>query len=99
MLAMAGSAAAEPTPIAVNTTNWSGSAGFGSTTPGWYQDSFGIIHLEGAAKQISLKPPLERVLGTLSPAARPSRNVFTIAHSFNGTYADIEIETNGTIFV
>ena len=43
--------------------------------------------------------PLQRVLGTLPPAARPDHNVFTIAHSFNGTYADLEIETNGTIYV
>ena len=99
LLALAGSAAAAPTPIALNTTNWSGSPGFGSTAPGWYLDSFGIVHLQGAAKQISLRPPLQRVLGTLPAAARPTRNVFTIVHSFAGTYADVEIETNGTIYV
>ena len=99
MLAMAGSAAAAPIPIALNATNWSGSAGFGSTSPGWYEDSLGIIHLTGAAKQISVRPPLEIVLGTLPPAARPARDVFTIVHTFNGTYADLEVETNGTIAV
>jgi hypothetical protein len=99
LLASAASAAAAPTPILVNATNWSGTAGFGSAAPGFYQDSFGIIHLEGAAKQIGLRPPLQRVLGTLPPAARPARDVYVIAHSFNGTYADLEIETNGTIYV
>jgi hypothetical protein len=99
LLATAGSAAAAPTPIPPNAANWSGSAGFGSSAPGFYIDSFGLVHLEGAAKQISLKPPLARVLGTLPPAARPVRDVYTIAHSFNGTYADVEIETNGTIFL
>jgi hypothetical protein len=99
VLAMAGSAAAAPIPIPLNTTNWSGSAGFGSTSPGWYADSLGIIHLTGAAKQISVRPPLEIVLGTLPAAARPTRDVFTIVHTFNGTYADLEIETNGTIAV
>jgi hypothetical protein len=100
LLAIAGSAAAAPVqPLALNLVNWSGSAGFGSSAPGWYEDSFGIVHLQGAARQISLKPPLQRVLGTLPPAARPSRDVFTITHTFQGTYADVEIETNGTIYV
>jgi hypothetical protein len=99
ILATAGSAAAAPNPIPLNTANWSGSAGFGSSSPGWYQDSLGIIHLSGAARQISLKPPLEIVLGTLPATARPARDVFTIVHTFNGTYTDLEIETNGTIAV
>jgi hypothetical protein len=100
LLAVVGSARATPVnAISVNTVNWTGSAGFGSTAPGWYQDSFGLIHLQGAARQISLTPPLQRVIGTLPPAARPTRNVFTIAHSSLGTYADFEIETNGFIYV
>ena len=99
MLAMAGSAAAAPNPIPLNATNWSASAGFGSTSPGWYEDGLGIVHLTGAAKQISVRPPLEIVLGTLPSAARPARDVFTIVHTFNGTYADLEIESNGTIAV
>jgi hypothetical protein len=55
ILAMAGPATAAPIPIPLNATNWSGSAGFGSTSPGWYEDSLGIIHLTGAARQISLR--------------------------------------------
>jgi hypothetical protein len=97
MLATAGSAVAAPSPIPVNTANWSASAGFGSISPGWYRDSLGIIHLTGAARQTSVRPPLQIVLGTLPVAARPARDVFTIAHTFNGTYTDLEIETNGTI--
>jgi hypothetical protein len=31
------------TPISVNTLNWSGSAGFGSRRPAWYQDASGVI--------------------------------------------------------
>ena len=101
VLAIAGPAAATVpvSPIAVNTTNWSASAGYGSTAPGWYTDSFGLVHLQGAAKQISLKPPFQIVLGSLPPAARPTRDVFTIVHTFAGTYADLEIESNGTIAV
>ena len=101
VLAIAGPAAASATvnPIAVNTANWSASAGYGSTAPGWYTDSFGLVHLQGAAKQISLKPPFQIVLGSLPPAARPTRDVFTIVHTFAGTYADLEIESNGTIAV
>ena len=93
LLAIAGSArAATVNALSVNTINWSASAGFGSTAPGWYQDSFGLIHLQGAAKHISVRPPLQRVLGTLPSAARPARNVFTIVHTYLGTYADVEIE-------
>ena len=99
LLASAGSAAAAPTPISLNTTNWSGSAGFGSTAPGWYQDSLGIVHLEGAAKQISATPPSASVIGTLPAAARPDRLVVVIAHTFSGTYADLEIATDGAIAV
>ncbi len=99
MLAMAGSAAAASNPIPVNATNWSPSAGFGSSSPGWYEDGLGIIHLTGAAKQISVRPPLQIVIGTLPAAARPARDVFTIVHTFSGTYTDLEIETNGTIAV
>lgn len=100
LFAMVGTARATAvSALPINTVNWSSSAGFGSTAPGWYKDSFGLVHLQGAARQISLTPPFQRVIGTLPPSARPTRNVFTIAHSYLGTYADIEIETNGFIYV
>jgi len=36
-------------------------------------------------------------IGTLPAAARPSSTVYTIVHTFNGTYADLAIEPNGTL--
>jgi hypothetical protein len=99
-LAATGSAkAATVQAIPINTTNWSGNAGYGSTAPGWYEDSFGLVHLQGAAKRISTTTPNEQIIGTLPPAARPNRDVFTVAHTFNGTYADVVVEPNGVIFV
>ena len=84
-------------PIPVNTTNWSASAGFGSATPGWYKDAFDIVHLVGAAKQTSSAGSDQNLLGTLPAAASPNRIVYTIVHTFNGTYADIAINPNGQI--
>jgi hypothetical protein len=100
LLASAGSAAAAPSPITVNEANWSASAGFGSAAPGWYEDSYGLVHLEGAAKQTSASGGLSAItLGTLPKAARPARDLFFMAHTFDGTYAVIQIDTDGTIFV
>jgi hypothetical protein len=81
--------------IAVNTVNWTGDAGFGSAAPGWSTDSFGIVHLRGAAKQVSATGASANTLGTLPPAAWPNRDIYTIVHTFAGTYADLEIATNG----
>jgi hypothetical protein len=83
--------------IPVNVKNWSPSAGFGSTTPGWYKDAFGIVHLIGAAKQSAPGGSNPNLLGTLPAAASPKRVVYTIVHTFNGTYADIAINPNGQI--
>ena len=83
--------------IAVNRANWSGKAGYGSTRPGWYADSSGIVHLQGAAKQVASSGPNAYVIGTLPKAARPSRDVFVIVHTFAGTYADVGIAPDGTI--
>jgi hypothetical protein len=82
--------------IALNTTNWSASAGFGSARPAWVKAE-GIVHLLGAAKQITNARGKPNLLGTLPLAARPTRNVFTIVHTFDGTYADVGIQTNGQI--
>jgi hypothetical protein len=86
-------------PISLNTANWSANAGFEASAPGWYQDGYGIVHLQGAAKQVSSAGTNPDVLGTLPVAARPSRNVFTVVHTFNGSFADLAIETNGQIAV
>jgi len=83
--------------ISVNFTNWSPAAGFGSRSPGWYTDASGIVHLQGAAKQISSSGSNAGLLGRLPKAARPSHNVFVIVHTFAGTYADLGISTNGQI--
>lgn len=37
------------------------------------------------------------LLGTLPAAASPNRVVYTIVHTFNGTYADIAITPSGQI--
>lgn len=84
-------------PIALNASHWSPHAGFGSRSPGWYTDGSGVVHLQGAAKQVKATGSTKNLLGTLPKGARPSRNVFVIAHTFAGTYVDLGIATNGTI--
>ena len=79
--------------------DWSGNAQFGSSAPAWFTDSFGIVHLQGAAKQTVSSGTKADLLGTLPAAARPARNVFEIAHTLYGTYADLKIATNGNITV
>ncbi len=86
-----------PAAIPLNTLNWSGSAGFGSRAPAWYKDASGVIHLQGAATQVNNTGPGANLLGTLPKAARPASDVYTIVHTFNGTYADLAIETSGQI--
>jgi hypothetical protein len=83
-------------PISVNATNWSLSE-WSSAAPGWYKDASGIVHLVGAAKQTAAVGSSPKLLGTLPPAARPNRVVYTIVATFNGTYADIAINPNGQI--
>jgi hypothetical protein len=83
--------------IAMNAANWSASAGFDSRTPAWDKDAAGIVHLQGAATQTSPNGANANLLGTISAPARPHRAVFTIVHTFNGTYADIFITPSGQI--
>ncbi len=75
----------------INTANWSTNAGFGSSAPAWYADGSGVVHLQGAVTQTSAVGPNANVIGTLSGAAMPNHDVYTIAHTFDGTYADLEI--------
>ena len=86
-------------PITPNSTNWSFSPGFGAIAPGWYKDAAGIVHLLGAAKQINAGGANANLLGTLPAAASPKRTVYTIVHTFDGTYADLAISPNGEITV
>jgi hypothetical protein len=87
--------------IVVNSVNWSPSAGFGSSAPGWFKIvglvDPDVVHLQGAAKQTSGMGSDANLLGTLPPAASPDRTVYAIVHTFKGTYADIAIEPNGRI--
>jgi len=83
--------------ITPNSTNWSFSPGFGAIAPAWYKDAAGIVHLVGAAKQTNAGGTNPNLLGTLSAAASPKRTVYTIVHTFNGTYADLAISPNGQI--
>jgi hypothetical protein len=83
--------------IAVNTANWTLFACCGARSPGWYADKSGIIHLQGAARQIDASGPKAGLLGTLPKAARPSRNLYFIVHTWSGTYADLGITTKGNI--
>jgi hypothetical protein len=84
-------------PVALNTANWSSNAGFGSTSPGWSVDSFGVVHLQGAARQTSSRGSFADLLGTVPPTAAPNREVYSIVHTFAGTYADLRISPNGQI--
>jgi hypothetical protein len=107
-LAFAASAAAgvgTGTPITLNSQWWLGNAGFGTIAPTAYLDDYGDVHLWGAAKQrICLNPRGcggdPNLLGTLPPGPyTPQRNIFTIAHTNFGTYADVGILTNGQIWL
>ncbi len=84
-------------PIILNNFNWSGSARFASRHPAWYQDGSGVIHLQGAGRQVSGGGPGADLIGTLPARARPKADVYTIVHTFDGTYADLEVAANGDI--
>jgi hypothetical protein len=78
-------------PVPVNTANWAGQSGSDAVAPGVWRDRSGVVHLQGAVTQTSSHGPGTDVIGTLPEAFRPSRNVFTIAHSNAGTYVDLFI--------
>jgi hypothetical protein len=86
-----------PVTNVILAVNWSGNAGYGSTQPVWYTDPGGVVHLQGAATQVSSGGSSPNLIGTLPVAARPNRNVYTVVHTFNGTYADLGIAPDGTI--
>src|SRR5271166_4887017 len=89
--------------VGLNTLNWSAGAGFGSSAPGWYKEvglvDPDVVHLQGAVKQTSASGPDANVIGTLPAAACPDRVVYTIVHTFAGTYADLAINPNGQIIL
>jgi hypothetical protein len=84
--------------IFLNTANWTGNAGYGSRSPGWVEDNAGVIHLQGAVARFSGTGTNANLIGTLPSIARPNRTVYTIVHTFAGTYADLAIQPNGQIW-
>jgi len=84
------------TPISP-ASGWSAGAGFNSRGPAWYTDSSGLIHLEGAVGQPNLIGP--SLIGTLPAVAAPAKDVYTIVHTLAGTYADLDIQPSGRIFL
>jgi hypothetical protein len=89
-------------PVTVNTDNWSGNTEFlDAVAPSVYTDGSGIVHLQGAVTQTSAQGAGADVIGTLVPAFRPNFNVFTIAPTFQGGYADLFIsaETGQIILI
>ncbi|MBV9335840.1 MAG: hypothetical protein JO243_08085 [Solirubrobacterales bacterium] len=95
-------------PISINQANWVQNWGrqgptnpnksFGASNPGWYKDGSGIVHLEGATRQTNALGSSAPLIGTLPPAAKPARDVIVLAHTFNGTYTQLQIDTDGRIF-
>jgi len=95
-------------PIAINQRNWVQNWGpqvatnrnksFGATNPSWYKDGSGIVHLEGATRQTNALGSSAPLVGTLPPVAAPARDVIVLAHTFNGTYTQLQIDTDGRIF-
>jgi hypothetical protein len=87
-----GDTGASPIPVA---QYWSGSAGYNSRGPAWYKDGSGLVHLQGAVTEAS--GLAGHVIGTLPAEAAPHSAVFTVVHTLDGTYADLEIAPNGQI--
>ena len=81
------------TQIQLN-NGWAPDTRFNTIAPAAYADG-GAVHLEGAAVLTSTStPPNPVLLGTL-PGLGPSGNVYAIAHTSFGTYADVEITGHG----
>jgi hypothetical protein len=80
-------------------TDWAGDPGFGASGASCYTDSSGIVHLDGAVSRSS--GSTSNVIGSLPSGCSPptTRTVYTIVHTFEGTYADLSIGTDGTINV
>ena len=97
LCAMAASASAYSLNPLTPAAGWSAKACCNAGPPGWYQDAFGIIHLEGAVSQTTPGGP--QLVTTLPPAARPNRNVFVTVHTLAGTYANLAILSNGQVSV
>ena len=95
-------------PILINQSNWVKTWGrqgptnpntsFGASNPGWYKDGSGIVHLKGATRETNALGSSASLIGTLPAVAAPARGVNVLAHTFNGTYTLLNIDTAGRIF-
>jgi hypothetical protein len=106
LLAITGSASAAPgLAINLNQANWSGNVSTiaGTTAPNAYFDPQSIVHLNGGVTQTnsaSVNGSNPHLIGTLPDTGdRPNRNVYTIVHTYRGTFADLEISSQGQIFL
>jgi hypothetical protein len=89
------------TPIALN-SDWSPNAGSGSASPGFFIDNWPntqVVYLQGAVKQVSTAGTTPDIIGVLPSYARPDRLVYELVHTFEGTYAEIEIDPFGNIIL
>jgi hypothetical protein len=101
LLAIAGAASAATfVPITVNSANWmaAGSVVPGTVAPAAYLDGQDLVHLQGAVTQTSQSGNLD-FIGIVPAGDRPNRAVYTIVHTFNGTFADLAINAQGQIFL
>jgi hypothetical protein len=94
-LAMNVSTAAAATIMPINlTANWTANTDWGSAAPGWYIDNSNVVHLKGAARQIFQS-------GNPEPggdaAVRAGAGHLHDRHTFGGTYADLDIGSDGEI--
>jgi len=80
--------------ITLNTANWAADTGYGAAAPGWYLDTRQVVHLQGGVRQVSPYGDAS-LIGTLPFDL--GRSIYTIVHTFAGTYADIGILSNGQI--
>jgi hypothetical protein len=88
------------TPLENYWSTTGGSVGLYDAFPaGAYKDGDGTVHLQGAAQQLQKQSQYPQLIGTLPAGLSPGRNVFTIVPTFAGTYADLEIDTSGDIYL
>jgi hypothetical protein len=84
-------------PLTLNPgSGWSTPAGYGSSPVGAWEDGNHTVHLEGA---VSGPPGSPDKIGSVPATMVPYRNVFTIVHTLGGTYADLSIDTDGSIWL
>jgi hypothetical protein len=86
--------------ILLNTSNWTGGFPWTKTAPEFYVDNLGVVHFQGGVSQYSSYNPEGKadLIGTM-PSDAPDRDVYAIVHTFQGTYADLEITTSGQIWL